>query len=377
MPREAELEKKVQAILESAIAEGELPCANVMVLHRDQVICYTQAGRDPGTGEEISRDTIFRLYSQTKPVTSAAVCLLMERGIIDMNDPVEKYLPGFANPKVLQPDGEMVPAERPVKLMDLMGMCAGLCYPMEDAPGQYAARLFDDNQAAMDEGKPGLTTVEFANEIGKLPLAFQPGTAFRYSTCADVLGAVVEVASGKRYGDFLREEIFEPLEMPDTGFCLPEEKLPRLVTCAKRTPEGIQVMECRHLNVGNYTREPAFASGGAGLVSTLEDLRSAFGPDRSISLCRELTKLHEEVVRTTLEEAVEKYTENPPKGEFVLVVAGAEPEEKETASETDAASHVAALMARGLSRKDAIKQTAKDLDLPKNVVYDAALKIEE
>jgi len=113
------------------------------------------------------------------------------------------------------------------------------------------------------------------------------------------------------------------------------------------------------------------------LVSTLEDLRSAFGPDRSISLCRELTKLHEEVVRTTLEEAVEKYTENPPKGEFVLVVAGAEPEEKETASETDAASHVAALMARGLSRKDAIKQTAKDLDLPKNVVYDAALKIEE
>lgn len=277
MPREAELEKKVQAILESAIAEGELPCANVMVLHRDQVICYTQAGRDPGTGEEISRDTIFRLYSQTKPVTSAAVCLLMERGIIDMNDPVEKYLPGFANPKVLQPDGKMVPAERPVKLMDLMGMCAGLCYPMEDAPGQYAARLFDDNQAAMDEGKAGLTTVEFANEIGKLPLAFQPGTAFRYSTCADVLGAVVEVASGKRYGDFLREEIFEPLEMPDTGFSLPEEKLPRLVTCAKRTPEGIQVMECRHLNVGNYAREPAFASGGAGLVSTLEDYRHFAG----------------------------------------------------------------------------------------------------
>jgi len=172
MPREAELEKKVQAILESAIAEGELPCANVMVLHRDQVICYTQAGRDPGTGEEISRDTIFRLYSQTKPVTSAAVCLLMERGIIDMNDPVEKYLPGFANPKVLQPDGKTVPAERPVKLMDLMGMCAGLCYPMEDAPGQYAAQLFDDNQAAMDEGKAGLTTVEFANEIGKLPLDF-------------------------------------------------------------------------------------------------------------------------------------------------------------------------------------------------------------
>ena len=113
------------------------------------------------------------------------------------------------------------------------------------------------------------------------------------------------------------------------------------------------------------------------LVTTLEDMAEAFGGDRSISLCRELTKLHEEVVRTTFAEAVAKYTENPPKGEFVLVVAGAPAEEKEIASEEDAAAHVAALMAQGLSRKDAIKQTAKDLDLPKNVVYDAALKMEE
>ena len=112
------------------------------------------------------------------------------------------------------------------------------------------------------------------------------------------------------------------------------------------------------------------------LLSTLEDLAEAFGADRSISLCRELTKLHEEVVRTTLGEAVAKYTENPPKGEFVLVVAGAPAEEKEAASETDAASRVAQLMAEGLSRKDAVKQTAKELDLPKNVVYDIALKEE-
>ena len=110
------------------------------------------------------------------------------------------------------------------------------------------------------------------------------------------------------------------------------------------------------------------------LTATLEDLAEAFGNDRSISLCRELTKLHEEVVRTTLGEAVAKYTENPPKGEFVLVVAGAPAEEKEVASETDAAERVAQLMAEGLSRKDAVKQTAKELDLPKNVVYDIALK---
>ena len=110
------------------------------------------------------------------------------------------------------------------------------------------------------------------------------------------------------------------------------------------------------------------------LVSTLEDLAEAFGEDRGISLCRELTKLHEEVVRTTLGEAVAKYTENPPKGEFVLIVAGAEPVQKEVPTETDAASRVAQLMEEGLSRKDAVKQTAKELGLPKNVVYDIALK---
>ena len=109
------------------------------------------------------------------------------------------------------------------------------------------------------------------------------------------------------------------------------------------------------------------------LLTTLEDLRDAFGADRGISLCRELTKLHEEVVRTTLGQAVETYTANPPKGEFVLIVAGAAPVEKEVPSETDAAARVAQLMEEGLSRKDAVKQTAKELGLPKNVVYDIAL----
>ena len=110
------------------------------------------------------------------------------------------------------------------------------------------------------------------------------------------------------------------------------------------------------------------------LVTTLEDMAAVFGEDRPISLCRELTKLHEEVVRTTLGAAVEKYTQNAPKGEFVLIVAGAEPEEAETATPEDAAARVAQLMEEGLSRKDAVKQTAKELNLPKNVVYDAALK---
>ena len=109
------------------------------------------------------------------------------------------------------------------------------------------------------------------------------------------------------------------------------------------------------------------------LLTPLQDMAAVFGEDRPISLCRELTKLHEEVVRTTLGGAIETYTENPPKGEFVLVLAGAPEQEKEAATAEDAAARVRQLMDQGLSRKDAVKQTAQELNLPKNAVYDAAL----
>ena len=125
------------------------------------------------------------------------------------------------------------------------------------------------------------------------------------------------------------------------------------------------------------TRTMIFYEAPHKLLNTLEDMAEVFGCDRPISLCRELTKLHEEVVRTTLQGAIDKYTENAPKGEFVLVIAGATPVEKEVATEEDATQMVQRLMAEGMSRKDAIKQTAKALDLPKNVVYDAALSIDE
>ena len=126
----------------------------------------------------------------------------------------------------------------------------------------------------------------------------------------------------------------------------------------------------------NEQRTMIFYEAPHKLLSTLEDMAAAFGADRPISLCRELTKLHEEVIRTTLGGAIELYTQQPPKGEFVLVVAGAEPKQEEASTPEDAAARVAALMAEGMSRKDAIKQTAQELNLPKNVVYDAALNLE-
>ena len=123
------------------------------------------------------------------------------------------------------------------------------------------------------------------------------------------------------------------------------------------------------------TRTMIFYEAPHKLLSTLEDMEQVFGPQRPISLCRELTKLHEEVIRTTLSGALALYAQQSPKGEFVLVVAGAEPEEKPQATAEEAAAQVARLMEQGLSRKDAVKQTAEALGLPKNLVYDAALNL--
>ncbi|MBR4016579.1 MAG: 16S rRNA (cytidine(1402)-2'-O)-methyltransferase [Oscillospiraceae bacterium] len=124
----------------------------------------------------------------------------------------------------------------------------------------------------------------------------------------------------------------------------------------------------------NEQRTMIFYEAPHKLLKTLEDMAAVFGGDRPISLCRELTKLYEEVIRTTLQGAVELYNNQPPKGEYVLVVAGAEPEKEVTATAEDAAKHVAQLMEQGFSRKDAVKQVAAELNLPKNVVYDASLE---
>ena len=128
-------------------------------------------------------------------------------------------------------------------------------------------------------------------------------------------------------------------------------------------------------SLANEQRTMIFYEAPHKLLSTLESMAETFGNDRSISLCRELTKLHEEVIRTTLQGAIQLYTQQPPKGEFVLVVAGAQLEETPAATTQDAAARVAELMKTGMSRKDAIKQAAQELNMPKNAVYDAALNI--
>lgn len=261
---------RVQACLEQAVANHECAGISVLVRKNGQDVLYAAAGHaDIATGKKVQRDHIFRLYSQSKPITAAAALLLVERGQLDLMDPVEKFLPGFHNQQVITAEG-LVPAQRPVWVMDLLGMTAGTAYPDADPAGQAAAKLFmEDHELILAGG--GMSTVEFCNRMGELPLTFHPGSHWRYSTCADILGAVVEVVSGKPFEDFLQEEFFTPLGMKDTAFWVPEEKRDRFVTCYKRIPGGLEPFSSLHLAVGDYTRKPAFCSGGAGLVSTLDD----------------------------------------------------------------------------------------------------------
>lgn len=265
------LHDTITDILAAAVENQECAGVNVLVRRHGEEILYTQSGMaDIEEGRLIQRDSIFRLYSQSKPVTAAAVMLLVERGLIDLMDGVDKFLPGFKNPQVVDKDGNLIKANRAPWIMELLGMTAGLCYPDGDAAGQYAAAVFEEAHEEIRVGS-GIPTVDFMNRLGELPLAFQPGTHWRYSTCADVLGAVVEVVSGKRFGDFLRDELFIPLNMVDTAFYVPKEKMDRFVTCYERGEEGLTPWLGMNLACGVYDRDPAFESGGAGLVSTLED----------------------------------------------------------------------------------------------------------
>ena len=265
------LTDKIMKCLSEAVANNEAAGISVLIRQQGKDMCFAAAGMsDIASRKPVDRSSIFRLYSQSKPITAAAAMILADRGLLDLQAGVEQYLPGFANPRVVNPDGSIEPALRAPWVLELLGMTAGLSYPDADPAGQYAARVFDADQEQIRRGD-GMDTVTFCNRLGEQPLAFQPGTGWRYSTCADVLGAVIEVVSGKPLGLFLQEEIFDPLGMKDTGFWVPEEKRDRLVTCYRRTGTGLEVFDSLHLAVGRYDRQPSFESGGAGLVSTLDD----------------------------------------------------------------------------------------------------------
>ena len=266
--------ENVKTLFEEYVKNGHAAGASVAVFKDCKERFYYETGyADIERNYKMSHDTIFRCFSMTKPITSVAALILMERGILDLYSPVSAYLPEFAkeNMKVISGD-DVIPAEHEMTVRDLMNMTAGTVYPdLGDEAGRRMALLYDTISGEQDMGvKPG--TMDFIRRIALQPLAFEPGTHWRYGTEADMLGAVVEAASGMRFGDFLQKEIFDPLGMKDTAFYVPEEKKKRFAQIYRVVEPGVFALDTeKHLGMEGYDEKPAFESGGAGLVSTVED----------------------------------------------------------------------------------------------------------
>ena len=266
-----ELKQKLHALLEEAVARGQIAGANLLVLKEGRELLYTQAGwADAAAGKPYSRNTIVRLFSMTKPVTAAAAMLLLERGQLDLGMSVGDILPGFRDMQVWE-NGEKVPARRNILIKDLLNMTSGLSYPGLDESGQEAARVFEEVDARLYGDNP-MTTMELTEKLGRCGLAFHPGDRWMYGTSADILGAVIEKVSGRPFGEFLQAELLGPLGMTDTAFWVPPEKQPRLAEVYEAAPGGAVRYETNNLGIC-YTmhRPPAFESGGAGLASTIDD----------------------------------------------------------------------------------------------------------
>ncbi len=265
-------EEQLRQVLKAAIENKELAGANLMIIKDGQEVFYHEDGfADIEENLPIRRNTIFRMYSMTKPVTAAAVMILLERGVIDLYEPVSKFLPGFKNQMVAGEKG-LVPVEREVNLKDLLSMTSGLVYGGVDRAGKETEALFREIDDRLFGDSP-MGTIEAMNKLGKCALAFQPGAAWMYGTSADVLGAVVENASGMSFSEFLDKEIFKPLDMKDTAFWVPAEKRYRLAKVYEYGANSeLQPYFGNHLGIiNNMGRIPAFESGGAGLVSTIDD----------------------------------------------------------------------------------------------------------
>ena len=269
-------QQAIDHIMQQEVEAGNIAGAGYMLIQGGRERYFSTCGyADREKKTPIKRDTIFRLFSMTKPITAAATMLLVERGELDLRDPVSQYIPSFREQTVWNPGGEPQPVVRETTVYDLLNMTSGIPYPENwegcSPSGLMMDDLFQKLKADQAEGQR-LTTREWIDRIARVPLAFQPGERWMYGLSADVLGAVIEVVTGRRYGEFLREEIFTPLEMVDTAFYVPEDKLWRFAQNYNWNEEKKALEIYTGCNLGEYYGpDVSFESGGAGLVSTMED----------------------------------------------------------------------------------------------------------
>lgn len=256
--------REVDKIVEDLIAKKRLAGAQVAVVRKGKVVYDKTFGKmDIEADKPMREDIIIRIYSMSKGITTAAALTLYDEGKIGLDDPVSKYIPEFKGVKVWQGDAA-VPVKREPTVRDLMRHTAGLTYGGVGNP--EADKLFK----AANLGDKNQTLEEFSAKMGKLPLKYEPGTEWMYSYSVDILGRVIEVASGKPFDVFLQERLFKPLDMKDTGFYVPAEKLDRLATVynsdGKGTLKPVDVPA-----TSSYRTKPGMLSGGGGMVSTIRD----------------------------------------------------------------------------------------------------------
>jgi CubicO group peptidase (beta-lactamase class C family) len=251
-------------VLQSEVDKGRLPGAVALIARRGRVLLHEALGhQDPATGKSMALDSIFRIYSMTKPVVSVATMVLMERGQLLLSDPIAKYLPEFSDVRITaQVDGHTV-SQRPKAaptVQDLLRHTSGLTYEIlgsEPIQRQYAqARL-----ASRDRSNS-----EFSQTLAQIPLMFEPASVWEYSRSTDLLGALLEVVAGQKLGMFLQEQIFAPLGMNDTAFHVAPDQHQRIAEPFSSDPDGGLAMKLIDV------REPArMEAGGAGLTSTSSD----------------------------------------------------------------------------------------------------------
>jgi len=274
VPREAGFSSaglaRLDAYLKNEIALNRIPGA-VLMIQRDGKTAYLESFgvRDPGTKQPMTPNTIFRIYSMSKPITTAAAMMLVEEGRLQLDDPLSKYIPAFAAVKVgvetKAGDGttvlDSVPAKRPITIQDLMRHTSGITY------GFFGEGLVKKAYVDAHLFQGDVDNAEFAERIAKLPLAYQPGTTWDYSHSTDILGRVIEVVSGQSLYQFEKQRLLDPLGMTDTGFYVTDAAKQALV--AEPFPND------RTIGIDAEMNDPRVAqkweSGGGGMVSTISD----------------------------------------------------------------------------------------------------------
>ena len=255
---------QVRPAMQAYIDDGRLAGVVTMVARRGQVVHWDAVGmRDLDAGDPLENDDIFRIFSMTKPITSTAIMILVEDSKVALDDPLSKFVPEFADVQVLNDKGKQVPANGPITVQHLLTHTSGLTYGFSG--NSPVDRIY--NESGIFANAQGLD--EFVTGIAGLPLLAHPGEVWNYSVSTDILGRVVEVASGQTFDAFLNDRIIGPLDMEDTAFQVSADKLDRF-SGSYATVEGALRLTDSPVD-GQYTRPPAWLSGGGGLTSTASD----------------------------------------------------------------------------------------------------------